>query len=361
MKDKILKYSIYILGGVCLYIYFAVRFHTLYNVMVAEKLVPHYWDKIKYGEQYYFSFISHFREKNLPGATTKHQYSDKQPSINEAEIFAFGDSFFDIARPAQYPTNLAEKLHKKVYFGYVDFPLQHLNKNNYTDTTSKIMIMGYVERFIPMKFSTFRDTSYTRVNERSKAYRIAKNIKDMIFYREDEEFYDALLKRSYITTEIYSAIATLKFDMFDYISKFTPVYYLGDTIPWLFHDNSVNDQNSSFYYQHSNDEVRAVANTLDSLSKELKRMYNITLVFMPIPSKYTICHRKLNNHRYNNFIPRLQKKLAKRNVHYIDLYSDFITSKELLYFGTDGHWNEKGMRLTVDKTVKYLRNENLIN
>jgi hypothetical protein len=133
MKEKVLKYTIFITGFICLYVFIAVRFLPMYNTLLVEKLVPGYWDKIKYGELYYFSEIRHFREKDLPAATVKHQFSKNQPPISETEVFAFGDSFFDIVRPVQYPTLLAQALNRKVYFGYNGFPLQHLNKNHYTD------------------------------------------------------------------------------------------------------------------------------------------------------------------------------------------------------------------------------------
>lgn len=361
MKEKILKYSIFITGFACLYVFIAVRFLPMYNTLLTEKLVPNYWDKTRYGELYYFSHIKYFREPNLPEATVKHQFSKKQPSINETEIFTFGDSFFDIVRPVQFPTLLSEALNKKVFFGYNDYPLQYLNKNNYHDTVPKIMVMGIVERFIPLKFTYRHDTGYLREEEKSGAFVMGKTVKDLIFYKKGEELYDAALKRSYLTTGIYSTISTIKFDLFGYISRFTPFYSLDDTIPWLFHHNAVNQDSTSFYYHHSEEQVTNMATTLQELSVKLKEIYNITFVFMPIPSKYTIYHTKFNNDPYNNFIPRLQQKLAERDVLYIDLYSHFLKADKLIYFGTDGHWNENGTRLAVALTKQYLIDKKLIH
>lgn len=78
------------------------------------------------------------------------------------------------------------------------------------------------------------------------------------------------------------------------------------------------------------------------------------MVFMGIPSKYTIYHTLLNNDPYNNFLPRLYKGLEERGVPCISLYEDYIGKKEVLYYGTDTHWNEKGLSIAINNTVELL-------
>lgn len=361
MKEKVLKYSIYITGFFCLYVFIAVRVLPLYNSLLVEKLLPGYWDFTKYGELYYFNFIKHFREENLPPATVKHQYSQKQAEVNTAEIFTFGDSFFDISRKDQYPSMLSEKLNKKVHFGYFDYPLQYLKEKGYNDKEPKIMVMGIVERYIPIKFARPHDTTLVVKKDTSKLLATARKVRDFIFYKRSETMYDALLMRSYFTTDIYSEIATIKFDLFGYIPKYTPVYSLDDSVPWLFVDDEVDGNNTSYYYHHSMVEMENICNNIKDLSEKLKRLYNIHLVFMPIPAKFTLYHTIVSNERYNNFIPRLQEGLTKRNVSYIDVYSEFRSSDQVLYYGTDAHWNVKGLESAVDLTIKYLKESNLIN
>lgn len=361
MKAKILKIVIYITGFICLYLFIAVRVLPMYNTLLVEKLVPGYWDLTKYGELYYFNFIKDFREKNLPKATVKHQLSSKQADINETEIFTFGDSFLDISRSSQFPTYLSEKLNKKVHFGYYDYPLEYLKKEGYRSNGPKVLIMGIVERYIPMKFTYPHDTIVKNEKSLSKPAEIAKNIKDLIFYKKGEKMFDALLKRSFFSTGIYSEIATLKFKWFGYISSYTPVYSTDDTIPWLFIDDEVDGNNTSFYYNHSDAEIENICNNIEGLAEKLKKIHNIELVFIPIPAKFTLYHNIVSTDSYNNFIPRIQENLKQRNVNFVNIYSDFKNSSELLYYGTDAHWNEKGMKRAVDLTVQYLTNKKLIN
>ena len=75
MNERVLKYLIFIWGAISLYAFIAIRFEPLFNAVLKEDVVEGYWDKTKYGELYYFSMISHFREKGLPPAQRKFEYS----------------------------------------------------------------------------------------------------------------------------------------------------------------------------------------------------------------------------------------------------------------------------------------------
>ena len=361
MKEKILKYTIFITGFICLYAFISIRIFPMYNITLVEKLIPGYWDHTKYGELYYFNFIKKFREENLPEANIKHQYSTAQANINDTDIFTFGDSFFDISRPIQYSTVLANTLNKKIHFGYNDFPLQYLEANGYKGKDPKVLILAFVERFIPIKFAVPRDTVLKIKKQLPPLTLSAKKVKDFIFYSKSEQMYDALLKRSYLTTAAYTEIASKKFNWFSYISKYTPVYYLKDSIPWLFIDDEVDGRNTSFYYHFTDSEIENISNNIADLSKKLKKKYNITFVFLPLPAKYTLYHTKFNNDNYNQFIPRLQQSLTNKGVAFVDIYSKFKNSDQTLYYGTDAHWNDKGMRTAVNLTITYLKENNLIN
>ena len=47
------------------------------------------------------------------------------------------------------------------------------------------------------------------------------------------------------------------------------------------------------------------------------------MIFMPIPSKYTIYHKLMNNDEYNNFLPLLYEGLEKRGIPVVKLYEDY--------------------------------------
>jgi hypothetical protein len=43
--------------------------------------------------------------------------------------------------------------------------------------------------------------------------------------------------------------------------------------------------------------------------------------------------------------------LEKRGVPVVKLYEDYDKADDILYFGTDTHWNEKGLQIALDKAV----------
>ena len=363
MKEKLLKIIIYISGITCLCAFIVIRLLPLFNAVVTEKLIPGYWDNTKYGELYYFNYITRFKEEGMPSVIEKYQYSENQADIDETEIFTVGDSYFDIARGTQYPKRLMEETHKKVHYIYEDYPLKYLISNNYSSKEPSLMILEFVERYIPYKFSSPHLMEYTPEKTKSKLRQAGSKIKDLVFYDRSEELYDALLKRSYLTNLIYSSIATLKFDLFGYISSLTPAYSLDHEIPWLFYHDQVNGENTSFYYQFSDAEIENICDNIKDLEKKLMDNYNIRLVFFPVPAKYTLYHWVIDNNddEYNHFLPRLFKGLEKREIPYINIYDDYTASKDILYYGTDSHWNLKGLEMAVEETMNYLNNDAVLS
>jgi hypothetical protein len=359
-KEKLMKWLMYLAGIVCLYTFIAIRSLPLFNSVLKEKMEPGYWDKTKYGELYYFSMIPRFREKGLPPVKEKYQFSKDQTSLEEAEILVFGDSFFDIARGTQFPEIIKEETRKKVHYVYQESPLEYFARLNYKNNIPKILIYGRVERFIPSEFEKPHETIYIG-DERSQIRKFFAGIKDKIFYGRTEELYDAMLKRSYFTTGIYSLIAAVKFDLFDYISNLTPVYSVKYETPWLFYYDQVNDENTSFYYKHSQEEIENYCNNIKDLDIKLLKDYNIKLIFLPIPAKYTLYHKFVNNDQYNNFLPRLYEELEKKHIKFIRIYEDYLNSEEVLYYGTDSHWKKKGMDMAADKIIKFLKNDSTLN
>ena len=359
-KEKILKWLIYLTGIICLYAFIAIRSRPLFNAVLKEKMEPGHWDKTKYGELYYFSQIYHFREKDLPPVKEKYQFSQNQAPIDEAEIYVFGDSYFDIARGTQFPKRIKEETSKKVHYVYKESPLEYFARNNYKNDTPKLLIYGRVERYIPYEFEKPHEAIYNPDN-RSEIRNLFAGIKDKIFYNRTEELYDALMKKSYFTSGIYTIIATVKFVMFRYISNLTPVYFIKDGIPWLFYHDQVNSENTSFYYKHSQEEIENYCNNVEDLDKKLMKEYNIQLLFLPIPAKYTLYHKFINDDEYNNFLPRFYDELGKKDVKFIRIFEDYLYSDEILYYGTDSHWKNKGMDMAVDKIMEFLKNDSALN
>jgi hypothetical protein len=354
MKERTLRIIIYLIGAVCLFIFISIRIPALTNMMLKEKVIPEYFENTKYGELYYFNYIDQFKEPDLPPGQIKYRFTPKHPDLNEADILTFGDSFFDFTRMTTFPERLGDTLNQRVYYARESVPLLYLDQHNYEDTESKVLIYESAERYIPFRFSE-PHKDRLRDDNRSAIRKSLANLRDHLFLDDSEIRLDLLLARSYLTNWIYTRISTFKFNNFRYIPSTTPVYALNQKDPWLFYYEEVTHDSTGFYYNHTDQEIARYCDNIADLRTRLKEKYNLDMVFMGIPSKYTIYHKLLNDHKYNNFLPRLYKGLEERGVPTITVYDDYIKSKEILYYGTDTHWNKKGLDIALQNAVKVIQ------
>ena len=359
MKTKILKTTIYIFGLVCLVAFLAIRSLPLMNRLMVENIIPGHWEFVNYGEMYYFNYISDFKVDSLPKATQKFRLSDKQAELDRAEIVIFGDSFFDFARHKNLPEQIRDRLNMPVYFERNDYPLASLAEKGYENEEPKILIYETVERNIAYRFREKHKIPNNPEKTNNKDDTSFKNkIIELLFPEQTEELYTKLLQRSYITTRIYEWIATLKFNLFGYVSRLTPKYTLkNEEDPWLFYHREVSDEHWGFYYQHSEEEINTYCNNIADLAEKLEKEFNLKMVFVVVPNKYTIYHTMLNDHTYNDLLPDIYKGLEKRNIPVVKLYRPYLRNKEdKLYHGTDTHWNQQGIDIAVNRTIKVIKN-----
>jgi hypothetical protein len=355
MNERLLKIIVYVAGAICLYAFIAVRVPSLFNAVLKEKIIPEYWENTKYGELYYFSFIHNFREKGLPPCSKKYRFTEKQPSVHDADIYIFGDSYFDFSRMKTFPERLGDTLGMRAFYERMDRPLHYFAEHGFENSKEKILLYESAERYIPTRFSAPHQTGLT-VDSRSWFRQKAAAVRDVIFQPNTDVLYGTFLSRNILTTDIFSFNATLKFNVFGYITKMTPKYYLGGGTPWLFYYDQLNEEPGSFYYHHSNDEINTYCDNIADLSEKLYKEYKLKMVFMSVPSKYTICHTLLNDDPYNNFLPRIYEGLEERGIPVIHLYEDFKNSDKVLYYGTDTHWRAEGVSMALHNTLELFKN-----
>lgn len=352
MSNRTLKIGLYISGILSLFAFVAIRSLPVMNWALVEDRIPGHWEFTQHGELYYFNCIRHFQNEPLPKATQKFRLSNRHPNLEEADIITFGDSFFDFARQTTLPERIQDTLNRPVFYARFDRPLEYLHDKNFNPNRRRLMIYETAERYLNHRFLT--PHPYTRIDPRPQ-WRI--NLSDFIrleiFPERSEESYNWLLKGGYLTRNIYSFITTLKFDVFGYISEITPVYKLGKN-PWLFYYEQVNQDATSFYYQHSKNEIDAICDNIATLAHAVDSLYNMDFVFMPIPNKYTVCHTVLNNDTYNQLLPQIYQGLEARGIPVIKLYDDFMTAGHGIYFHTDTHWNKKGIDIGVNRLIEAL-------
>jgi len=359
MKVKNLKIIINITGLVCLFAFLAIRIFPLMNAVLVEKMDPELKEFNKYGDLYYNNYISHFKE-DFPTPLRKYRLSDKNPAVTDADILTFGDSFFDFSFIKTLPERLSDTLGQKVFSFVTQDPTQSnpfciLNHGAYPKKSNpKYVIFETIERNIPVKFSQSYDLRCTQKVSRKNPYFA---FKDFLFNHNSEQLYALFLKRGYVINHIYSYFVTRRFDLFGYISPMTDKYKLQE-VPWLFYAKEYNSEPGGFYYLYTDEELNTYADNISLLSRNFKSQYDLDLIFMTVPNKYSIYHTMVNNDCYNDFLPRLYTELEKRGVIYIDLYHEYKSSTDTFYYGTDTHWNKKGVDKALELVLQKLNGHN---
>jgi len=357
MSGRLLKILIYLAGAFCIFAFIAIRSLPVLNSVLVEKMIPEHWEFTKYGELYYFNYISQFKE-DLPSPIRKYRFSEKHPELSEADILMFGDSFLDISRQVTLPERVSDSLRVKVFFHRFSDP-QHANPfcilsdHHIQPGEPKIVVYQTVERNIPTKFEEpYHDALCAEAGNESDESTINK-IVSKVFPGNTEEMYRQFLKRSIFTTALFARNSQIKFDLFGYISSQTPVYKTSNR-PWLFFHRQVGEEPGSFYYKYSEEEIERYCDNIAFMVKEMKEKMNMEMVFLPVPSKYTIYHTVVNNDPYNDFLPKLYSGLRERNVPCVELYDEFMNADDTLYYGTDTHWNKNGVDIALRKLVEEL-------
>jgi hypothetical protein len=354
MSEKLLKIIIYLAGVFCLFAFVAVRSLPVMNSVMAEKIIPEHWEFTRYGELYNMNRISHFK-KELPAPIRKYRLSEKHPEIHEADILIFGDSFLDFSRQTTLPERLNDTLGKRVFFHRFVAPQRANPFCVLPDKTSwkgraEVLIYETVERNIPMKFDRpYHETLCETEEEGLNVDGIAAEV----FPSDTEKMYKEYLKRSVFTTNLFALSARIKFDLFGYISSQTPVYKTGEE-PWLFLNRQLGNEPGRYYYKYSREEIDRYCDHIALLAADLKEKKNLEMIFVPVPNKYTLYHTVVNDDPYNEFLPLLQKGLEERNVTYINLYDRYKNSDEVLYYGTDTHWNSKGIDIALEELLNLM-------
>lgn len=350
-KTILLKTAMFLAGAFCVFIFLAARIKGLGEAI----LDPHEYHTGR--DLYKEHYIGHFRESHpafdfVTNKLSGYQISTNNPSINDADILTFGDSYFNFQMLPSFPELLGNRLNRKVYLRRYHNPFSILQDQKYTADKPRLLIYEIGERGIYRKFtrSPFYDTK-----ERNKPTEHWFNI---LKTGEAEQRYTVFLQQSRWTHKAYKWIATFKFDRFGYISPMTPVYSLNP--PFLFFHSTVDDSVSSFFYQHTQDEIDVICDNIQRMSGALRENHQLEMVFLPIPSKISIYSEMVFDDPYNEFLPRIYDGLKSRGVHVIDLYHPYKASTNILYFPSDTHWNEKGIDLALDVTLDYLEKTKLI-
>ena len=348
MKDKTTKIVLYVSGLLALFVFIIVRFDNSPKFLITPALYESESNSI-YGDLYNMNFVDYFKIPIHKG-TIKFSQKGNINELDSSKVILFGDSFFyRTASTSLFHERLQNLINLKTYFSEADEPLKELAKLGVNTSKKRLLVFEIVERRVAEFF-----ISEHKLEDNAG---FIKSLKGS-FFNSVETKYNYLLQKSILTNYFYENIISLKFNCFKYISDLTPVYSLNP--PWLFYYKDVNDKPTSFYYNFSQKEIELICEKILDFGNKIKEKYNMELVIVPIPNKYSIYHKLINNDAYNNFLPLLYSGLNKVKVPCIELYQDFITSEKTLYYSTDTHWNDEGEKIALQKLSQYILSQNYL-
>ena len=134
------------------------------------------------------------------------------------------------------------------------------------------------------------------------------------------------------------------YDWFGDISGKTPIF--SRRPPLLFLDEEVE------FYKNTEklNTIDGASGLIEREAAVIKELYNLTLVIVVIPNKLTIYGDTVfGDTPYDQYIPRLQSALARRNVSFIDIFGGFTEYRkqypqEMLYYAGDTHYSPNGKK-----------------
>ncbi len=350
-KDRILLALIYIAGALSLLIFIITKNEALMTAATQ--------DMGKYGDLYRLTRVKMFKT-DLPDPVCDETGTiDGDPDT--APVVMIGDSFLETCRGHDpLPAAVSEKLNQDVATVYAGNEPDYFNpvyfcwKNGMTQDRKRIIVLERTERYILSQYRSrplLGEVAFRRMSQKQETgwWDVVRRR----WFTKAEMNYSIFFNNCDYLTPFIELWNTYRFKTFGAISDETPVYSLHP--PFLFYEEeALPGLPTSFYYPHSDSTVGQIALNISLMSAALKSRYNAELVFMPIPSAYTLYHGFVNNDPYDNFIPRLCSQLEQRGVRTIRLYDVFRKSGEILFFPTDSHWNAAGARLATDEAVKVI-------
>jgi len=205
----------------------------------------------------------------------------------ESSIIAIGDSFFSVSRGCpRFTTQLGRATETPIFLvnpGTYEQPFEAMTRLYDRNGRAKMVLIESVERYLEMRFARPID-SHPSV---AQTKRLVQG-KDLDSWYTTDERYMFLLKNNVATRPTYEALNTAAFHWFGKISSSTPVYSLNP--PFLFYEEEtgLRAERPSLYAQHSDELVQRMASNISNMRDELRSLYGLDMVFMPIPNKLTI-------------------------------------------------------------------------
>jgi hypothetical protein len=317
------------------------------------------------GDLFEMARLWRFEEKIVPNWDG---YENDGLDIGDADIITMGDSFFEAnydTPPVSY--QLGELTEKKVYnVDRKDFkdcgdnPLAYLDKINYKKGTAKYLILEVVERYALDTSTRYQYTNYKdyikfsgdAVQNKAAAKKdVTADIKGFIDTTNLQYFF----YNNRLISPLYEVGKNFRFEALGEIDSRTPIYTKKPSMLFYYEDVDFNKTNTEKKY------VDMMAFNIQLLGKILKQKYGLELIYVIMPTKYSIYGKYHEDFKgYNNFIPSVIDSLQNLKVNTFDTYSVYSNAldidKDFLYYSADTHFTPRGKRIVVDEIIKLLKN-----
>ncbi|MEO8167896.1 MAG: hypothetical protein ABI623_06595 [bacterium] len=349
IKQHLLKYALYVAGITAFAAFVVTRDEELVDDVTANSY--------RNGDLYRLALIKDFK-MDIPDRCVQ----DESDTVwQDQRIMFIGDSFSESCRGHKpLPAMIAEALNEPVFHipanespEYFN-PIVFLKEKHIQRGKKRLIILERVERYIRSSFEDELDMNPMPDSGGESFGSKVQHLGNRWFSTHDEELYQFLLQSSDVSRPVVEWWNTAMFHLIKKISTETPVYSLHP--PFLFYfDETDPSQNSSYYSHHPDTLIESIASNIQELKAELAQRYNAELLFMPVPSKYTLYHSVVNNDPYDEYLPRLRTALESKAVRTVDLYNRFKDAKDTLYFPTDTHWNAQGATIAFRETMRVVK------
>lgn len=300
------------------------------------------------GDLYRLSEVDRFREE-IPVKPQR-----PTATLDEADILTLGDSFFNSNLESDlFASELAARIGRKVhnlqsatFFEPQSYPLSFLESIGYRGDKRRIMILESVERSVLDRGETYNMSSGSSGNAvNALAFKLLKN--------NDVEYF---FKNNVIVHPFAKWLKNVRFDYFRIIDKAVGAY--SENPDMLFYQRDIDFGN----LKKTDSMLDATADSIAQLSRKLKERYNIDMIYVVIPNKYSVYHGLVRNgYSYDGFIPKLSQKLTARGVKNIDGYSLYSRYNRpempLLYYSTDTHYTPLGKSLLISECARMMHTD----
>jgi SGNH hydrolase-like domain, acetyltransferase AlgX len=311
-----------------------------------------------YGDLYRDAKIKAFKPRQplssprLPPGGIDHPSAE---TVNHTSNFLFGDSFaiFECGGEA-LGKQLAAELHAPVLtLGYYEYPNPLTFLGAYRERHLPcVLVFEVVERQIDWRFHDRFPIKGVVCDSKNKHFRSVtpdepwyRQVYNALF-EDTAQKHEYLFKNSLLTFPLLEWWNTLCFDTAGLAPSLVPLY--SSKPPLLFAKTEVD----TFFEPHTDEMIDRLAGNIAQLARDLREEYNCELILSPVPDKLTVYCSRVTQYHYDGYLPRLSAALRARGVRTVELLPRFQSAKDLLYFPTDTHWNERGVRIAVEEVVK---------